>query len=145
MSWEEKTGTKISAKIKWLICFSVQQCQHEVTSLLCNPQSCCIWCPCSSPIHCDLSFLSSFPSSHFSLFFSPDCAFTHFHTICSHFLLPANHVIQLLIPALRFPSFHKIKCLWCNTETHRILISAKCVHLCESCGEHSATLMSTFH
>lgn len=34
LRWEEGSGTKIRPKIKWLISFSVQQCRHEVTSLL---------------------------------------------------------------------------------------------------------------
>lgn len=71
LSWKEETGTKIRAKIKWLIHFSVQQCQHEVTSLLCNPQSCCCLVPDPSPPHCALSVFFS----HCLLFPNPPSSF----------------------------------------------------------------------
>lgn len=41
ISWREESATKLRAKIKWLICFWVQKCQHEMTSFLHSPQCCC--------------------------------------------------------------------------------------------------------
>ena len=132
VSWEEEIGTKIRAKIKWLICFSVQQCQHEVTSLLCNPLL------LSASLFHSSTLLSSSSSPLPSLFLS------HFSPF-----LPIRGILPLC-PQAPFFAPRKKKGQVSQSgdatrETYRFLISAKCgAFACESCGKHCATLMSAF-
>lgn len=121
VSWQDElegeTGTKIRAKIKRLSCFSVQQCQHEVTSLLCKPQGCRSLRPSSIPPLClFFSYLFYLCSScfiaSFHIFIQPLLTFYFLRIL----------VTLLLHPALSCSLCHKIRyhtVVTQHRETHR--------------------------